>query len=128
YGLGNRPGRFDFNSGPMWPYGRRETVFPVWAHRKTPATFPAVIFRNCCGFGNPPPSDDPDYCNTLVNDPMAQPPFDRAFTECGENNLSHAFSDSSREPRFCQPFMPSDSKWAQADAMSCATIAFTDKG
>ena len=23
YGIGNRPGRFDFNSGPNWPYGRR---------------------------------------------------------------------------------------------------------
>ena len=33
YGLGNRPGRFDFNSGPAWPYGRRTTTFPVWAHR-----------------------------------------------------------------------------------------------
>lgn len=33
FGLGNRPGRFDFNSGPHWPYGRRITVFPVWAHR-----------------------------------------------------------------------------------------------
>jgi hypothetical protein len=28
-GLGNRPGRFDFNTGPRWPYGRRTTVFPV---------------------------------------------------------------------------------------------------
>src|SRR5689334_18045159 len=34
YGLGNRPGRFDFNSGPRWPYGRRTMVFPVWAHRR----------------------------------------------------------------------------------------------
>ncbi len=33
YGLGNRPGRFDFNSGPDWPYGRRISTFPVWAHR-----------------------------------------------------------------------------------------------
>ncbi|MBA3464245.1 MAG: hypothetical protein H0T46_30095 [Deltaproteobacteria bacterium] len=33
YGLGNRPGRYDFNSGPVWPYGRRITTFPVWAHR-----------------------------------------------------------------------------------------------
>jgi hypothetical protein len=29
FGIGNRPGRFDFNSGPNWPYGRRITVF-VW--------------------------------------------------------------------------------------------------
>lgn len=33
YGLGNRPGRFDFNSSPFWPYGRRITTFPVWAHK-----------------------------------------------------------------------------------------------
>ncbi len=33
FGIGNRPGRFDFNSGPGWPYGRRVTVFPIWAHR-----------------------------------------------------------------------------------------------
>ena len=28
-GLGNRPGRDDFNSGPRWPYGRRTGTFPV---------------------------------------------------------------------------------------------------
>jgi hypothetical protein len=45
YGLGNRPGRFDFNSGPNWPYGRRVTVFPVWSHRHG-LTFPKVEFQN----------------------------------------------------------------------------------
>ncbi len=44
YGIGNRPGRFDFNSGPGWPYGRRETVFPVWAHRHG-LTFPRIEFQ-----------------------------------------------------------------------------------
>ena len=33
YGMGNRPGRYDFNIGPGWPYGRRTTTFPVWAHK-----------------------------------------------------------------------------------------------
>src|SRR5215510_2130673 len=33
FGLGNRPGMMEFNSGPRWPYGRRTTTFPVWAHR-----------------------------------------------------------------------------------------------
>ena len=125
FGLANRPGRFDFNSGPMWPYGRRETVFPVWAHRK-PEKFQAVVFQNCCGYDLE--SDDPDYCQTLVNDPSIPVPRDRAYSDCAENNLSHPFSDSSREPHFCQPFQPTDSKWVKADAMSCATIAFTDKG
>lgn len=45
YGMANRPGRFDFNSGPNWPYGRRVTVFPVWAN-KHGTTFPRVDFQN----------------------------------------------------------------------------------
>ncbi len=45
YGLGNRPGIIEFNSGPRWPYGRRETTFPVWAHRHG-QSFPAVVFQN----------------------------------------------------------------------------------
>ncbi|MBZ0235084.1 MAG: fibronectin type III domain-containing protein [Deltaproteobacteria bacterium] len=44
-GIGNRPGRFDFNSGPMWPYGRRITTFPVWAHRHG-ETYPVLLFQN----------------------------------------------------------------------------------
>ena len=45
YGLGNRPGRMDFNSGPYWPYGRRLTVFPVWTHRHG-QSFPEIVFQN----------------------------------------------------------------------------------
>lgn len=44
FGIGNRPGILEFNSGPRWPYGRRETVFPVWAHRHG-LTFPRVVFQ-----------------------------------------------------------------------------------
>jgi hypothetical protein len=44
-GIGNRPGRFDFNSGPLWPYGRRIMTFPVWAHRHG-ETFPTLVFQN----------------------------------------------------------------------------------
>ena len=45
YGLGNRPGRFDLNSGPLWPYGRRITTFPVWAHRHG-IEFPELVFQS----------------------------------------------------------------------------------
>ena len=34
YGIGNRPGRWDFRSGPRFPYGRRVMALPVWAHRR----------------------------------------------------------------------------------------------
>lgn len=49
FGIGNRPGRFDFNSGSKlhdnWPYGRRVTTFPVWAHRHG-LTFPKLVFQD----------------------------------------------------------------------------------
>ncbi|HEX3476819.1 MAG TPA: fibronectin type III domain-containing protein [Kofleriaceae bacterium] len=99
YGLGNRPGRFDFNSGPNWPYGRRITVFPVWANRRATRTpeksastqmFPQVGYQN------------------------------------GEDfNLSHPAGDSSPEVHFCRPLMPSEPSW---DAATCPSTSYTDKG
>ena len=82
FGIGNRPGRPDFNSGPNWPYGRRESVFPVWAHKKTlfgspdVLTFPEITFQN----GD-------------------------------ESNLSHPFNESSRDTHFCRPLQPGESQW-----------------
>jgi hypothetical protein len=45
YGLGNRPGRPDFNTNYLWPYGHRDGVLPVWAHRRG-MVYPQVVFRN----------------------------------------------------------------------------------
>lgn len=45
YGLGNRPGIMDFDSAWRWPYGRRESTFPVWAHRHG-MEWPRLIFQN----------------------------------------------------------------------------------
>ena len=110
YGMGNRPGRYDFNSGPypnpalgiddMWPYGRRINTFPVWAQRH-PLEFPAVIFQ-----------------------------------DEQEDNLSHSFSESSAEHLpYCRPISIDGSSqcWNMTDKMiwdtgSCATQVFTDKG
>ena len=60
YGLGNRPGRFDFNSGPLWPYGRRITTFPVWANRHG-QEFPEVVFRNGEDSNLSHPADESSY-------------------------------------------------------------------
>ena len=108
FGLGNRPGRFDFNSGPLWPYGRRITTFPVWAHHHG-MSFPAVLFQN-------DPSDDLAYCSGLTG---------AAYQSCGENDLSHPFDQSSHELHFCRPMMLGETGW---DAGTCATTAYTDKG
>ena len=40
-GIGNRPGATQMNSGYHWPYGRREGVLPIWAHRR--ATAPGAL-------------------------------------------------------------------------------------
>jgi hypothetical protein len=45
FGLANRPGIMEFNSGPLWPYGRRTTTFPVWAGRHG-HSFPLVVFQD----------------------------------------------------------------------------------
>ena len=49
YGIGNRPGAMQMNSGFRWPYGRREGVLPVWAHARVDAggdPFRRVIFQD----------------------------------------------------------------------------------
>jgi len=49
-GIGNRPGAAQMNSGFHWPYGRREGVLPIWAHRRAAAPgamqFPRIIFQH----------------------------------------------------------------------------------
>ncbi len=48
YGMGNRPGIMEFNSEFLWPYGRRLSVFPVWAERHAAAVhmYPRLIFQD----------------------------------------------------------------------------------
>src|SRR4029079_12296953 len=69
HGIGNRPGASQMNSGFRWPYGRREGVLPVWAHRRAQSgtTFPRVIFqdRGSEGFASRTSDDfstDPYFC------------------------------------------------------------------
>lgn len=77
YGIGNRPGILEFNSGPAWPYGRREAVFPVWAHRHG-QSFPAVVFQNSSSaterdLSHPfdQSSLEPHFCRPLKSDEAA---------------------------------------------------------
>ncbi len=104
FGLGNRPGRFDFNSGPLWPYGRRINVFPVWAHRY-------------------------DAARATAKPPYNHPPFPEVVFQNGdESNLSHPFNQSSRDLHFCRPLTSDEPGWLQADAGTCASTVYTDKG
>jgi len=96
YGLGNRPGRYDLNSGPQVhdtaPYGRRENVFPVWAHRHG-KTWPKVVFQN--GDENnvshpvldSSPEVDPPYCRPI------SPTEDKVYWDTGTCATTHVYTD-----------------------------------
>jgi hypothetical protein len=94
YGLGNRPGIMEFNSEFLWPYGRRETLFPVWAHKRG-VTYPRVVFQD--GFDRDlshaftRSSPESYYCRPMRQDePVLQRSIDSgscatvAFTDKGK--------------------------------------------
>ncbi len=97
-GIGNRPGALQMNSGFRWPYGRREGVLPVWAHRRAEAPgatlFPFVIFQN----------------------------------RTSEGRASRTAPDSSRDDYFCLSFNKAYAKQDALDAVSCASVFNSDKG
>jgi hypothetical protein len=68
-GIANRPGALQMNSGYHWPYGRREGVLPLWAHRRFEVEgtlFPRVVFdgRTSEGFASRSGGEEPMHQNT----------------------------------------------------------------
>jgi hypothetical protein len=97
-GIGNRPGASQMNSGFRWPYGRREGVLPIWAHRRMTGDgarpFKRVIFQK----------------------------------RASEGLASRTSDDFSRDEYFCLSFNNSASKKDALDAVSCASVFNSDKG
>src|SRR5690606_35772280 len=73
-GIGNRPGALQMNTGFRWPYGRREGVLPVWAHRRLSAqpAFRRVIFQDRASEG---------YASRTSNDASADNYFCLSFNQ-----------------------------------------------
>jgi hypothetical protein len=97
-GVGNRPGASQMNSGFRWPYGRREDVLPIWAHRRAAApgalSFPRVIFQN----------------------------------RQSEGFASRTSDDSTPDNYFCLSFDSATTRKDALDAVTCATQFNSDKG
>ncbi len=97
-GIGNRPGALQMNSGFRWPYGRREGVLPVWAHRRAQAPeagqFPRVIFQD----------------------------------RISEGFASRTSTDASRDDYFCLSFDRATTTRDALDAVTCASVFHSDKG
>jgi hypothetical protein len=89
FGIGNRPGDWNLRSGPRFPYGRRETALPIWAHARG-KTYPLVVMQ-----------------------------------DGREDQLGQHEDDSSPEPHFCRPMLPTEI----VDAVTCPSGTFrSDKG
>jgi hypothetical protein len=97
-GIGNRPGALQMNSAFRWPYGRREGVLPVWAHRRVASgaqPFPRVIFSGRVSEGN------------------------------ASSAGSGAETVNTRDDYFCLSFRDGDES---LDAVSCASVFMSNKG
>jgi hypothetical protein len=135
YGLGNRPGRFDFNSAPSWPYGRRTTTFPVWAERK-PERFDSIVFNNDQESNLSHPvmqsSDEHHFCRPMMPE---EPGYDamtcatpNVDTEKGtrEPTLPSKYpprQDMTRDPLHDDPSVDTFRDMNPYDAISAATPA-----
>lgn len=97
-GIGNRPGALQMNSGFRWPYGRREGVLPVWAHRRAEAPdakrFRRVIFQN----------------------------------RVSEGFASRTIPDQSVDDYYCLSFNKDSTNRDALDAVTCASVFSSDKG
>ena len=129
YGLGNRPGRFDFNSGPGWPYGRRITTFPVWAHRRAASgapTWQELVFQDGqdsnLSHAFQQSSKDVHFCRPL--DPSIE--SDQAMWDAGtcastvytDKGQFHATRTSLYPPRNDITRVPPDSAGRSPDHLS----------
>jgi hypothetical protein len=71
-GIANRPGEFLFLSSWRAPYGARESVLPVWAHRRG-KTYPKIVFHDpnqgnhdSVGFHEASSSPETYFCRPLT--------------------------------------------------------------
>lgn len=105
-GIGNRPGALQMNSGYRWPYGRRESALPVWAHRRVEVgaqePFRRVIFRD------------------RTTEGAASQSFAGSFPTEGYRD--------NPDDYFCLSFRRELSARDALDAVACATVFSSDKG
>ncbi len=106
FGLGNRPGAALLKTDFRWPFGRREMVLPVWAHRRN-HHYPKIVMGGICG--NSPDTNCPDGS--------------ACGGDCDDTTIAYHPRVSSYEPFYCSP-----SGATKIDAMSCASKGTFSKG
>jgi hypothetical protein len=101
-GIGNRPGRSDFLSGPLFPYGKRIMSLPIWAHARGKTYNTLLMEEQTCAVGGP-----------------------------AESCLGWHEGYSSTELYFCRPLQQTEAQAAignEVDAITCPTKFNSEKG
>ncbi len=98
-GIGNRPGRWDFLSAPLFPYGKRQMALPIWAHTRGVLYDTVMMTEAICAVGGP--------------------------TFPGESCLGWHEPYSTAELYFCRPLMAGE---VDVDAITCASAFHSEKG
>jgi hypothetical protein len=104
-GIANRPGRWDFLSGPLFPYGKRVMALPIWAHARGKTYATVVMQEGICAIGDP--------------------------SLGAESCLGYHEFYSSEELYFCRPLQEGEAQSAigdTVDAITCPSVFHSEKG
>jgi hypothetical protein len=117
FGIGNRPGLATLKSHFRWPYGRRPSALPVWAHRRGKTYGFVVMGGRCSSIYNPDmptqSSCRPDFAGESSDD---------------DRTIAYHFPVSSDEPYFCSPSGKKSQTIGGVDVVSCASSFYGSKG
>jgi len=113
FGLANRPGNHFLRTSTRYPYGRRDMVLPVWAHKRN-KTYGYVVMGGYYG-------NSPDTCPKTIPDGM--------LTVCNDDTIAYHAGVSSAEPFYCSPSGGTITQNPQGlDVVSCASPFNGSKG
>jgi hypothetical protein len=109
-GLANRPGQGKLKTDYKFPYGRREMVLPVWAHRRG-KQYGRVVMGGHAG-------NSIDSCTAGGIE----------GSECDDETIGYHFDVSSNEPFYCSPRGAVTTHVNGVDVLSCASPFYGSKG
>jgi len=113
FGLANRPGNHFLRTDVRAPYGRRDTVLPVWAHKRN-KIYGYVVMGGLYG-------NSPQTCPTTIPDGN--------LTVCNDDTIAYHAGVSSPEPFYCSPSGATITTNPQGvDVVSCASPFNGSKG
>jgi hypothetical protein len=112
FGLANRPGNHFLHTAVRFPYGRRDMVLPVWAHKRN-KSYGFVTMGGAAG-------NDPSNCPSSIAD---------GSKACDDNTIAFHAGVSSTEPFYCSPSGGMITQNPQGvDVVTCASGFFGSKG